>query len=86
MEVLPSREVQEGEDVTVVVRAVGWPPPTSHLRKVRGEEPEGVGQGSSDGSFLLRRLAAHHSGAYQVNVSNQLGYQLTAFSLRVRGQ
>ncbi|XP_075901672.1 vascular cell adhesion protein 1b isoform X2 [Nelusetta ayraudi] len=85
VEVLPSREVQEGEDVTVLVRAVGWPPPTSHLRKVVGEGPQGAGLGLPDGSFLLRRVTAHHSGAYQVNVSNQLGYQLTAFSLRVRG-
>lgn len=86
MEVLPSSEVREGEDVTVLVRAVGWPPPTAHLRKVGGQEPEGTGLGSSDGSFLLRRVAAHHSGSYQVNVSNQLGYQLTAFSLRVKGE
>lgn len=86
MEVLPSREVQEGEDVTVLVRAVGWPPPTAHLTKVVEDGPEGAGLGSPDGSFLLRRVTAHHSGAYQVNVSNQMGYQLIAFSLRVRGQ
>lgn len=85
MEVLPSREVQEGEDVTVLVRAVGWPPPTAHLRKVGGGETEWAGHDSSDSSFLLRRVAARHSGAYQVNVSNQLGYQLTTFTLRVRG-
>lgn len=85
VEVLPSREVQEGEDVMILVRAVGWPPPTAYLTKVGVGDTEEAGLNSSDSSFLLRRVAAHHSGAYQVNVSNQLGYQLTTFNLRVRG-
>jgi len=41
---------------------------------------------STDGTFLLVNVTARDSGLYQVNVTNDLGYQVKVFSIRVRGQ
>lgn len=75
--------VQEGEDVRVLSWAGGWPPPTARLRKVG---VEGAWHHSANGSFLLPRLRAQDSGSYQVNLSNELGFQVAVFTIRVGGQ
>lgn len=40
---------------------------------------------SPNGTFLLVNVTARDSGLYQVNVTNDLGYQVQVFSISVRG-
>lgn len=41
---------------------------------------------SLDGNFLLVNLTPNDTGLYQVNVTNDLGYETKIFSINVMGE
>ncbi|XP_072294125.1 vascular cell adhesion protein 1b [Eucyclogobius newberryi] len=78
--VLPSSVVFEGENITVCCSSVCAPPPSVYLTKLTN----GTQRHSPDGTFLLFNVSEQDSGQYQVNVSNELGFEVHVFSIVVR--
>ncbi|KAJ8395468.1 hypothetical protein AAFF_G00032020 [Aldrovandia affinis] len=79
VQVLPSSQVQEGQNVTICCRTVSFPPPAVTLTKLG----RGVELHSPDGTFVLLNLTPNDTGLYQVNVTNDLGFETEVFTISV---
>ncbi|KAK6302316.1 hypothetical protein J4Q44_G00266710 [Coregonus suidteri] len=80
VEVFPSAEFEEGQNVTIWSQAVGVPAPSATLMRLR----DGVELHSSDGTFHLVHLGPEHAGLYLLNVTNVVGHQSLSFSLSIQ--
>ncbi|KAI7791251.1 vascular cell adhesion protein 1b [Triplophysa rosa] len=80
VEVLPSSEVQEGQNITICCNSVSFPPPAVVLRKLDSDSVIY----SPDGVFQLINLTPNDTGLYQVNVTNDLGYETEIFLINVK--
>ncbi|KAG1945799.1 vascular cell adhesion protein 1b [Pimephales promelas] len=79
VEIFPSTDVQEGQNITICCRSVSFPPPAVFLSKLNSE----TNIYSLDGIFLLINLTPNDTGLYQVNVTNDLGYETEIFNINV---
>ncbi|XP_043079141.1 vascular cell adhesion protein 1b isoform X2 [Puntigrus tetrazona] len=82
VEIFPSTDVQEGQNITICCRSVSFPPATVVLSKLDGEK----NVYSLDGVFLLINLTPNDTGLYQINVTNDLGYETELFNISVMAQ
>lgn len=82
MEIFPSTDVQEGQNITICCHSVSFPPPTVVLSKLDSEK----NVYSLDGVFLLINLTPNDTGLYQINVTNDLGYETEIFNISVMGE
>ncbi|KAJ8357697.1 hypothetical protein SKAU_G00204910 [Synaphobranchus kaupii] len=80
--VFPSRQVQEGQNITISCRTVSFPPAHFVLTK-DGSDKELVSQ---DGTFQLPQVTPHDAGLYQLNISNRLGSHTELLTLSVMEQ
>uniref|UniRef100_A0A8C1LK05 Vascular cell adhesion molecule 1b n=1 Tax=Cyprinus carpio TaxID=7962 RepID=A0A8C1LK05_CYPCA len=79
VEIFPSTDVQEGQNITICCRSVSFPPPAVVLSKLDSEK----NVYSLDGVFLLINLTPNDTGLYQINVTNYLGYETEIFNINV---
>ncbi|MBN3293696.1 VCAM1 protein, partial [Polypterus senegalus] len=79
VQVHPLTEIQEGEDVTIFCQTISYPPSTMTLKKVG----DSATYSSSDGNFSLHNLTLKDSGRYELNVTNQAGYEVEVIEITV---
>uniref|UniRef100_A0A8C4X852 Ig-like domain-containing protein n=1 Tax=Erpetoichthys calabaricus TaxID=27687 RepID=A0A8C4X852_ERPCA len=82
--VLPSAEVEEGENITISCHTIGYPRPTMTLKKMGNS----ASYCSSNGTFELYFLTEDDTGLYELNITNDVGYEVQTFNItpRVEGQ
>ncbi|XP_056133499.1 vascular cell adhesion protein 1b [Lampris incognitus] len=77
--VLPSTEVQVGQNVTICCKAISFPPPVVILRKLDA----GTELHSVDCTFVLVNVTVNDTGRYQINITNHLGSETQIFTISV---
>ncbi|KAL2089280.1 hypothetical protein ACEWY4_013968 [Coilia grayii] len=100
VEVLPSAEVMEGDNITICCRSISYPPPLVTLTKLSNNTHRHSHShtnshththshtllSSPNGTFHLSHLTPSDAGKYLVNVSNHLGHHTHIFSIIVTGR
>ncbi|XP_023668937.2 vascular cell adhesion protein 1b [Paramormyrops kingsleyae] len=79
VEVFPSSQVHEGQNITICCKTVSFPAARVTLRKLGGDRE----LYSANGTFMLQNVMATDAGSYQVNVTNDLGYETEVFTINV---
>ncbi|XP_051980368.1 vascular cell adhesion protein 1-like [Xyrauchen texanus] len=79
VEVFPSTKVQEGQNITICCHSVSFPPSAVVLSKLESE----TNIYSPNGVFHLFNLTLNDTGLYQVNVTNNLGFETEVFTINV---
>ncbi|KAJ8011179.1 hypothetical protein DPEC_G00055480 [Dallia pectoralis] len=79
MEVLPSMEVEEGQNVSLWFQAAGVPTPSFTLIRLL----DNVELHSPNGTFNLIDVGPEQAGQYLLNLTNELGHLSRHFSLSV---
>uniref|UniRef100_A0A3B3R9H6 Ig-like domain-containing protein n=1 Tax=Paramormyrops kingsleyae TaxID=1676925 RepID=A0A3B3R9H6_9TELE len=82
VEVFPSSQVHEGQNITICCKTVSFPAARVTLRKLGGDRE----LYSANGTFMLQNVMATDAGSYQVNVTNDLGYETEVFTINVMGE
>ncbi|XP_041073650.1 vascular cell adhesion protein 1b [Polyodon spathula] len=77
--VYPSSEVLEGQNITISCKTISYPAPTIILKKVSN----GTTFCSNNGTFELYYLSMNDTGLYEINVSNDVGYEVEVIEIHV---
>ncbi|XP_066537751.1 vascular cell adhesion protein 1 [Hoplias malabaricus] len=82
VEVLPSVQVMETQNISVKCRTQSFPPASITLRR-EADGFDGFAK-FSDGVFFLTDIRSEDKGMYTVNFTNELGYEVQTFELLVK--
>ncbi|MBN3282009.1 VCAM1 protein, partial [Polyodon spathula] len=77
--VYPSTEVLEGQNITISCKTISYPAPTIVLKKIGN----GTTFCSDNGTFELYYLSTIDTGLYEVNVTNDVGYEVEVIEIHV---
>ncbi|XP_033857101.3 vascular cell adhesion protein 1 [Acipenser ruthenus] len=77
--VYPSTEVLEGQNITISCKTVSYPAPTIVLKKISN----GTTFCSDNGTFEFYYLTTNDTGLYEINVTNDMGYEVEVIEIHV---